>query len=287
MAWDALPGIDGTPRAGWFRVAGVSYILDKEQEEARKRLELLARIEDPGSIVHLSRLGILSGFRCLEVGAGAGTIAVWLADRVAPDGIVVATDIDTTFLEPLRSDRLEVWEHDVVADALEHDAFDIVHTRNVLVHLPERESVLERLSEAVKPGGWLLVEELDRITDGPDPTSPEEMRALYRTVIDEIYSFVTSMGIDPSFGARVFGSLRRLGWKELGAEGRSHVFRGNSEEPVSAHVAAFAELKGPIVERGKITSLQFDDFLALTRDPDFAWREGLTIATWARKPAED
>jgi hypothetical protein len=50
-------------------------------------------------------------------------------------------------------------------------------------------------------------------------------------------------------------------------------------------VPAFVELKDAIVARGNVTSEEFDGFIALTRSPDFAWREGLLVAAWGRKPS--
>jgi ubiquinone/menaquinone biosynthesis C-methylase UbiE len=187
----------------------MTYLLDKQREEARKRLDLLARIQDPGTLACLERTGVGPGWRCLEVGAGSGTVAVWLRDRVAPGGSVVASDLDTTLLDPLAGPALEVRRHDVVADALDEEAFDLVHARNLLVHLPEREAVVEKLARAVKPGGWMLLEEIDRVTDAADPTVPEAMRSLYGKVVGEIYAFVESKGLDPTFGFRLFGVLRR------------------------------------------------------------------------------
>ena len=262
----------------------MSYELDKNRAEALRRLLLLARHEDPGTIACLERIGVAEGWVCLEVGAGAGTIAQWLAHRVGPDGRVVATDIDTTVLEPLAAPPLEILRHDVVRDALEPESFDLVHARQVLMHLPEREEVLAKLAAAVKPGGWLLIEDSDASTDGPEGTVPEAMQALYRKVVGEIYAFVASRGIDPHFGTRLFGLLGRLGLLDVRAEGRLRVHRGDPDEDASSHVPAFVELRDVILERGTVTADEFDGFVALTRNPDFAWREGLTVAAWGRKP---
>lgn len=262
----------------------VSYALDKNRREALRRLRLLARSEDPGTIACLERIGVAPGWRCLEVGAGAGTIAQWLAERVGIDGRVVATDIDISVIESLRSPTLEMLRHDVTADELENGAYDLVHARQVLMHLPEREAVLEKLAAAVKPGGWLFVEDADASTDGPDPTVPESMQSLYRKVIAEIYAFVVSKGIEPTFGTRLFGLFGRLGFEEVRAEGRLPIHRGHPKEDASSHVPVFVELRGLILERGAVTNKEFDEFLALTRNPAFSWREGLTIATWGRKP---
>lgn len=261
----------------------MAYLLDEHEAEARRRLELLARIEDPGTKACLARTGLGEGTRCLEVGAGVGSIARWLSEQVGAEGRVVATDLETRFLEPLRSSVLEVRRHDVATDALEENAFDLVHVRHVLVHLPERASVLEKLARAVKPGGWLAVEEIDHTTDAPDPTAPEPQRELYQRVMHEIYGFVREKGLDPTFGGQLFGRFRSLGFTELSGEGRVHQYRGHPREEASPHVAAFVELRGLIVERGSVTAEDFDAFVALTRDPGFSWREGLTMAVVGRK----
>jgi hypothetical protein len=61
---------------------------------------------DHGTRALLERLGIGPGLRCLEVGAGGGSIAAWMADQAGDGGHVLATDIDTTHLEPLADGTL-------------------------------------------------------------------------------------------------------------------------------------------------------------------------------------
>lgn len=59
-----------------------------------ERLRLLEQRYDAVTIGRLRRLGPLTGGRCLEVGAGAGSIARFLAEQAGPDGSLVAADID-------------------------------------------------------------------------------------------------------------------------------------------------------------------------------------------------
>lgn len=75
------------------------YAYDNALAGQRERLRTLEALFDAGTIAELEARGIGRGWRCLEVGAGGGSIARWLADRVAPDGVVVATDRDTTVLD--------------------------------------------------------------------------------------------------------------------------------------------------------------------------------------------
>lgn len=136
------------------------YIYSAEWAEEKRRLDALAALYDGGTFAHLSRIGVAVGSRWLEVGAGSGTVATWLADQVGPAGQVVAVDIDTRFVEPLSSDRLEVRTHDVVAEELESDAFDGVHARAVLEHVPDRAMAIEHMVRALRPGGWVLAEDV-------------------------------------------------------------------------------------------------------------------------------
>src|SRR5271156_7105711 len=73
------------------------------------RLALLEQIFDPRS--RRRRDMVQPGWRCLEVGAGRGSMAVWLAQRGGPSGHVVATDLDFGYLEQLDLPRLKGGQH--------------------------------------------------------------------------------------------------------------------------------------------------------------------------------
>src|SRR5262249_26286675 len=127
-------------------------------ETERQRLRALSDLYDPDTIRHLEDLGVGEGWRCLEVGAGEGSITRWLSARVG-SGSVVATDLDTRFLDFPASSNVDVRRHDVTVDPCPGEPFDLIHSRFVLCHLAGRQRVLERLTTWLKPGGWLLVED--------------------------------------------------------------------------------------------------------------------------------
>jgi SAM-dependent methyltransferase len=207
-----------------------------------------------------------------------------LSERVGDEGRVVVTDIDTTFLEPISAANLHVKRHDVVKDPLDENAFDLVHERNVLVHMPEREGVLHKMADALKPGGWLLIEEPDLVTDGPDPATPKPLADLYIEVSAAIYSYLGTKGLDLRLGVRLMRLLQSLGFESLQSEGRVTMFQGGSAGARSPHMMAFAQLKDAVVAEGKVNEQNYVDFLELPNDPRFIWREGLTMAAWGRKP---
>ena len=88
------------------------YLLDNRQAQAGVRFRALAELFDPSTFRHLDDLGVAPGWRCWEVGAGGRSVPEWLAGRVGADGLVVATDIDTSWLGEAAG-PLQVRRHDV------------------------------------------------------------------------------------------------------------------------------------------------------------------------------
>lgn len=144
---------------------------------ASTRFSALSALFDAATERHLIDRGVGAGWQCLEVGGGGGSIAAWLGRRVGPSGRVTVTDVETQFLEAVLLRNVEVRRHDISRDSLPEQAFDLIHTRMVLIHLPARDEVLSRLRLALKPGGWLVCEEFDRVSAPPDPAaSPARSR---------------------------------------------------------------------------------------------------------------
>lgn len=139
------------------RYVGTESPIGFEQE----RIRLLRELEDPHTIRRLEHIGAGSGWRCLEVAAGDGSIAAWLADRVGSAGHVVATDVDLRLLHGRERTNLQVRQHDILQDPLETACYDLVHCRALLMHLAQPQRALQQMAAALRPGGWLLVEETD------------------------------------------------------------------------------------------------------------------------------
>jgi ubiquinone/menaquinone biosynthesis C-methylase UbiE len=130
-------------------------------------------------------LGLQQGWRCLEVGGGGGSVAAWLCERVGPAGSVVATDINTRLLEGIELPNFEARRHDITCDSLPDGEFDFVHIRWLLHHLPEPERAIRRMIGALRPGGWLLLEEVDffPVYTSPSRVYVDFMVALVNTVV--------------------------------------------------------------------------------------------------------
>src|SRR3954464_10122118 len=107
------------------------YSLDPAWHAERDRLDSLPSLYDPRTLRLCERLGLAAGWHCLDAGAGTGSLATALAERVGPTGSVTALDSDTRFLAPLASERLKVVEADLADGGLPVGRFDLVHARLV------------------------------------------------------------------------------------------------------------------------------------------------------------
>jgi SAM-dependent methyltransferase len=196
-----------------FRRVGLTEYLLRQQgspDLERSRLKLLEELHDPLSVSQLDATGIGEGWRCLDVGAGGGSVTRMLADRVGSTGCVLAIDIDTSLLEPLRSDRIEVRCLDLLSDPLPQAEFDLVHARNVLMHLPSRQGALRRLVEAARPGGWVLAVDPDFTSVALSPYS-----LTWERVWSAFLDALVAGGWDPRYGARLGADFRAAGLAEV------------------------------------------------------------------------
>ena len=256
------------------------YLLPNSGREAPRRFAALSEMFDSGTIRHLEKCGLTRGWRCLEVGAGGGSIASWLADRVGPLGHVVATDIDTSFLETLNHPNTEVRRHNIATDPIPETSFDLVHARLVLLHVPQREQALARMISGLKPGGWIVCEEFDSASMPPDPrVSPGEVwlrtHAAMMSVLEE-------GGVDRRYGRLLFGSLRAHGLVDVGAEAQVFMWQAGCAG-VAMLRANFEQLREAMISGNHITTQQFEDDVASMDRSDFMVPSGILWSAWGRR----
>ncbi len=268
--------------AGGQRTAApprAAYLFDNAAASERERLAAIELTWDPGTFQQLRAVGAGAGWRCLEVGAGAGSVARWLAGRVGPSGHVVALDVDARFLRGSGAPNLEVQERDVTASHLPEAAFDLVHARMVVQHLADPDGAVARMAAALRPGGWLVLEDSHwgslLATAPPSPLLERLERALRQVM--------TAAGFDPDCGLRHAERLRRLGLAERGAEGRVAVMTGTA--PGATWYRLWVRrLAGRLLETRLLSERDLDQVLETLADPGSCWLSQVLIATRGRAP---
>src|SRR5690606_6736006 len=138
------------------------YPLSNLHRSAEPHHQALSQLLDPWTRNRIrGLLPDLTGVRCLEVGAGAGSVARWLADQVGDGGQVVALDKDPDLVPS--HPRIVKVTHDLTNLHEWPDEaagpFGLVHARLTLHHLPNRRDILTRLAQLLGPGGVLLVQD--------------------------------------------------------------------------------------------------------------------------------
>jgi hypothetical protein len=147
----------------------------------------LAAIEslwDPGSQRLLDVLGIGAGWRCLEVGAGGGSLVDWMAGRGAT----------------------------VLA----------VHARLVLEHLTKGRRIPDRLAAALRPGGWMVIEDYDWTGFGFEDDSR------FDQVAEAIIAFMQQAGFELRYGRHVVADMAAAGLTDVRGEGRALIVDSRS-----------------------------------------------------------
>ena len=244
----------------------------------RKRLDQLGALFDEPTISRLRRFGARPGWRCLEIGAGSGSVARALAALVAPDGHVLATDVDERFLEG-DDPHLEFRVHDITNDPLPASEFDLAHARGVLEHIRERERAVAAMVAATKPGGFVVVEDPDWVVFDAQPL-PEAFGVLHHTLRD---AYVAAAGYDPNLGRRLPELLHDAGLVDVDAEGNVFVMRGNKPS-MEWYILGLERSLPTLVESGIVDAGLATAALAEVRDPGCRLLSPLQMTAWGRKP---
>ena len=261
-----------------------TYAFENARALQPERLRLLAALLDEGTFRLLERLGVQPDWRCLEVGAGGGSVAAWLCDRTAHGGSVLATDLDTTVLRELTRPNLEVRVHDVLRDELPEREFDLVHARLLLAWLADRERGLQRMLAALRPGGCLLVEEMDFHSIAPDAGLDPATRALFCRVIDAHNAVLAEQhAFDPFCGRGLDRALSTAGLARVESEGRLWIWRGGQPGGTVWRLTLI-QLREQLIEHGRVTASEVDAIIDLCDDPGLAFMSQATIAAWGYRP---
>jgi hypothetical protein len=236
---------------------------------------------DPESIRLLYARGIDEGWRCLEVGGGGGSIAKWLLSRCGDYGRIVVTDIDVSHMAGLQDPKLEVDEHDIVTDPVPEDVFHMAHERLVLGDLVERDVGLQKMITTIRPGGMLVIEELDRATLAP-AAGDEAAVALFNKVINALRETMRSKGLDPDYGRQIYRRALELGLTNPMARGGSVVQSGGSPAAAALKLDVGGR-RDALLASGSVSSEDLSTFDALLDDESFAFMSATMIMTWAWK----
>ncbi|HLA63577.1 MAG TPA: methyltransferase domain-containing protein [Rhodothermales bacterium] len=263
-------------------IADADYLLENRKPEAALRFTALSALFDPVTLRQFDACGLAPGWRCWEVGAGGSALVRAMAERVGLAGHVLATDINASWAQEAAAPNVEVRTHDVARDAPPGEGFDLVHARLVLVHIPERERALRNMAAALRPGGWLVVEDADPALQPLsciDPYGPEQ--ELANRIRQGFRALLAGRGADLSFGRKLPRMFREAGMADVAAEA---YFPIALPECAPLELATIAMIRGDLLSSGIATDEEIERHLANVRAGVLDLSQPPMISVRGRKP---
>ncbi|MFG3294155.1 class I SAM-dependent methyltransferase [Streptomyces sp. NPDC048179] len=242
-----------------------------------ERIDVGALAYDDLTLARLRALGAGPGWRCLDVGAGTGTVSRRLLDEAGVDS-VLAVDRDVRFLR--ERPGLEVLEADVTAPGVVRGRFRLVHARFVLMHLPEHERLISALAELVEPGGVLVLGDAVDLTSDRTPDTP------YTTVMRAMWQGLrATIGTDVSWVPSYPHLLRAAGLGSVAAE--IHVPPLLPGSPISRFWAdTWERSRAAMLATGLVDDAAVDAAVRYLDSDECAALSAGMLTAWGWKPAE-
>ena len=261
------------------------YLLDNQEIEAGERFDALSQLFNPSTFRHISHCGISEGWRVWEVGSGGPSVPRWLADRVGANGHVIATDIDTSWLHPDERGGFEVAVQDVARDPAPGADFDLIHARLVLVHVLERNQAISNMVNALRPGGWLIVEEADPGLQelvcldeyGHEQELANKLKRGFRTLMQ-------ARGVDLHFARTLPRHFRAAGLVDVEADA---YFPIGGPACTALEHSTIEQIKDRLIEAGLATPDEIARHLDAVDANLLDLATSPMISVWGRKPLEN
>jgi SAM-dependent methyltransferase len=188
------------------------YIFEERAAE-NERLLAQGKIFDPLTRRLLIEAGLAPGMRVLDLGSGAGNVAIVAANLVGPEGAVVGVERDPNAVERAQRIVSEAGHANIefrVGDVQALDGveagFDAVIGRLILMYLPDPAAALRQAAARVRPGGTICMHEADLTYLYSSPPTPlwQQARAWFLDTL-------AKARVEPRMGLSLFSVYRAAG----------------------------------------------------------------------------
>jgi len=250
------------------QVTPIDYIM----EDPREALRLERKVDPVAWVQKYLAHRVCPGAEVLSVGCGPGVILRSVANL---DSSIRATGIDISRdrLQQARkrnrdNSRLQFVCGDAQSMEFQSKSFDLVYCRMLLQYLKEKERAVSEMARVCKPGGTVLLQDLDGQLLWHYPEDPSVQRTLERVV-----AALATTGFDPFVGRKLFWLARNAGLTNINVQAECyHLVAGEAEPHILKQWKLKLEIAKPQMSRvlgseseAKKHSQAFLDFL---RRPD-------------------
>lgn len=168
----------------------------------------------------LNWFGLRDGMSVLELGSGPGFFTQQLLNWL-PNSTITAVEIDPILIERAKQhlsgqagERLHLVEASVMNTGLPDNHFDFAIARLLFQHLPDPTGAAREILRVLKPGGKLVVIDVDgHLRWVIEPSVPE-----LELVMEKVYQSQVKRGGNPFIGRQLWRILQSVGFKNLDLE---------------------------------------------------------------------
>ncbi|MFC0532078.1 class I SAM-dependent methyltransferase [Phytohabitans kaempferiae] len=262
------------------------YTFDNADEQGPRMLGLLSGILDEHSTSTLAgpAVGVGAGWRCLDIGPGAGSITGWLSERVGPDGEVTALDLQPDHVTA--GGNVKVQRGDIRYIDLPANYYDLIHARLVFEHLTDPDRVLDRIVPALAPGGRLVLSEWDVLSwqHWLLHTPSQDHAAAFGSFQQALFRVLSDNGANLPWASRVPLAMLTAGLELVHSEGSMRLAKGG--EPLCLlHESNSLQLHTRLVATGLVTADQLRLLREAMNDPQTLAYSYQMFTTVGRKTA--
>jgi ubiquinone/menaquinone biosynthesis C-methylase UbiE len=254
-----------------------------------KRLALLEEVYGPDSARIMLSIGIPRGSHVVDLGCGTGNTLRWFADQVGNEGKVTGIDLsaDQLAIAKVRAEaggyrNIRLMEGSAYETGLPRNAFDVVHCRFVLCHLTRPMDALREMAALARPGGLVIVFDVDMGGLFSVPPTPA-----YQRMCEWIHARVRLRGSDCLLGPKLPRMFLEAGLAAPETALVHPIYLRGERKRLWEY--SFLEASTYMLENGICTEAELNrlaaDLAAVAADETIAVAQATMPVTWARKPA--
>jgi len=279
--------LEETPEQRSYHAAATPYALPNDDSEWKRLDDMHAGLK-----AYLGNKNTHAPLKnpkdILELGAGSG---IWACEMALdfPNAQVVAVDVS-----PINTKRMPAnCKYESVNLTKDWpwapESFDVIHMRFLLVHLPHWQEIAKKAIATLRPGGFLLLEDIDHHVhseSGPVPPAIVKFHSIYHDHMDP-------SGVDPDTGVKLWSFLKGShAFNEVECLSFKAPFTEYTDDPEINHVGqvmrlsfsrAYASMHLRMGESGMTPEI-VEGYIKAVHDPAHKLYTDMFF-TWARKSA--
>lgn len=265
------------------------YVLGGSQTE-QQRLLSQAQDYELHARTLLAKIKIQQGWRVVDIGCGPIGILDLLSESVGPHGEVIGLEREARFVEMARLEvakrglrNVKIVQADALHSGLERNSFDLVHERLVMINLAARDMLLFEMVALTRPGGTVVLEDVDNVSWLCEPAHPS-----WNVLLDTFHAVHKAGGGDAFVGRRLCTYLRSAGL--INVQSNVHVEMIGLAQYRRTHLVSLVDsIRDKVVAMGLLTDKELTDhrnaLLNHLRNPDTTVVDKLLIQAWGQKPS--